>query len=146
MARGINKVTLVGYVGADPQALRFTPSGTAVAVLSIATHESWIDRGTNERQERTEWHNVVLFNKLAEISTEYVKKGALVYVEGKLRARKWTDRSAIERYTTDIVAHQMQMLSQRMRSEREEVDSPVPPVLGDPLPDEAALADDDIPF
>ena len=112
MARGINKVILVGNLGADPES-RFLPSGSAVANISIATSESWKDKQTGEAQERTEWHRVVFFNRLAEIVGEYLKKGSKVYVEGKLRTRKWQDKNGQDRYTTEIVADEMQMLDSK---------------------------------
>ena len=112
MARGINKVILVGNLGADPET-RYTPSGSAVTKIRIATTESWKDRQSGERQERTEWHRVVFFGRLAEIAGEYLKKGSQVYVEGGLRTDKWQDQSGQDRYTTEIVASEMQMLGGR---------------------------------
>jgi len=109
MARGINKVILVGNLGADPET-RYSAGGTAITSLRIATSESWMDKQSGERQERTEWHRVKLFGKLAEIAGEYLKKGRQVYIEGSLRTDKYTDKDGIERYTTDIVANEMQML------------------------------------
>ncbi|MDX5979573.1 single-stranded DNA-binding protein [Vreelandella alkaliphila] len=112
MARGINKVILIGNLGQDPE-VRFTPSGAAVANLNIATSDSWTDRQSGERQERTEWHRVVLFNKTAEIAQQYLKKGAKVYIEGRLQTRKWQDQNGQDRYSTEIVANDMQMLDSR---------------------------------
>ncbi|WP_191237463.1 single-stranded DNA-binding protein [Cobetia marina] len=109
MARGINKAILIGHLGQDPE-VRFTPSGSAVANLSIATTDKWRDRQTGNVQERTEWHRVVMFNKTAEIAQQYLKKGAQVYIEGRLQTRKWKDQQGIERYSTEIVANDMQML------------------------------------
>jgi single-strand DNA-binding protein len=109
MARGINKVILVGNLGADPET-RAMPSGTTVANLRIATSESWRDKQSGEQQERTEWHRVALFGRLGEIAAEYLKKGSQVYIEGSLRTRKWQDKQGNERYTTEIVANEMQML------------------------------------
>ncbi|MDF1678104.1 MAG: single-stranded DNA-binding protein [Legionellaceae bacterium] len=109
MARGVNKVILIGHIGADPD-LRYMPSGNAATTLSVATNESWKDKQTGERQERTEWHRVVCFNRLGEIAGEYVKKGSKVYVEGSLRTRKWQDQQGNDRYTTEIVASDIQML------------------------------------
>jgi len=109
MARGVNKVILIGHVGTDPD-LRYMPSGNAATTLSIATNESWKDKQTGERQERTEWHRVVCFNRLGEIAGEYVKKGSRIYIEGSLRTRKWQDQQGAERYTTEIVASELQML------------------------------------
>jgi len=112
MARGINKVILVGHLGQDPQS-RAMPSGKAVVNLRIATTDQWRDKTTGENKENTEWHNVVMFDRLAEIAAEYLRKGSQVYVEGKLRTRKWQDREGQDRYTTEIVANEMQMLGGR---------------------------------
>ena len=113
MARGINKVIVVGNLGADPDT-RFMPSGNAVTNISVATSESWNDKETGEKQEKTEWHRVVFFGRLAEIARDYLKKGSQVYVEGKLQTRKWEDKEGKERWTTEIIANQMQMLGERM--------------------------------
>ncbi|HAZ79661.1 MAG TPA: single-stranded DNA-binding protein [Porticoccaceae bacterium] len=112
MARGVNKVIIVGNCGQDPET-RFMPSGGAVTNLSIATSESWKDKTSGEAQERTEWHRVVFFNRLAEIAGEYVKKGSKVYIEGSLRTRKWQGQDGQDRYTTEVVASEMQMLDSR---------------------------------
>ncbi len=112
MARGINKVILVGNLGQDPE-VRYMPNGNAVTNMTIATTESWNDKQTGERQEKTEWHRVVMFRKLAEIAGEYLKKGSQVYIEGKLQTRKWQDNNGNDRYTTEIVANEMQMLGSR---------------------------------
>src|ERR1700761_7658217 len=109
MARGINKVILVGNLGADPET-RAMPSGTTVANLRIATSESWRDKQSGEQQERTEWHRVVLFGRLGEVAAEYLKKGSQVYIEGSIRTRKWQDKQGVERYSTEIVGNEMQML------------------------------------
>ncbi|TCV93872.1 single-strand binding protein [Luteibacter rhizovicinus] len=109
MARGINKVIIVGNLGADPET-RYTGSGTAITSLRIATSEAWTDKASGEKQERTEWHRVKLFGKLAEIAGEYLKKGRQVYIEGSLRTDKYTDKDGVERYSTDIIANEMQML------------------------------------
>lgn len=109
MARGINKVIIVGNLGADPET-RYTGSGTAITSLRIATSEAWTDKASGEKQERTEWHRVKLFGKLAEIAGEYLKKGRQVYIEGSLRTDKYTDKDGIERYSTDIIGNEMQML------------------------------------
>ncbi|WP_266159728.1 single-stranded DNA-binding protein [Dyella silvatica] len=109
MARGINKVIIVGNLGADPET-RYTSSGSAITSLRIATSEQWTDKQSGEKQERTEWHRVKLFGRLAEISGEYLKKGRQVYIEGSLRTDKYTDKDGIERYSTDIIANEMQML------------------------------------
>ena len=112
MARGINKVILVGNLGADPET-RYTPSGTAITNLRIATTESWKDRQTGEQVEKTEWHRVVMFDRLAEISAEYLKKGSQVYIEGQLQTRKWQAQDGSDRYSTEIRARDMQMLGGR---------------------------------
>jgi len=112
MARGINKVILIGNLGNDPET-KFLPSGGAVTNVSLATSESWKDKQTGQMQERTEWHRVVFFNKLAEIAGEYLKKGSKVYVEGSLRTRKWQGQDGQDRYTTEIVVSDMQMLDGR---------------------------------
>ncbi len=112
MARGINKVILVGNLGADPET-RYMPSGTAVTNLSVATTESWKDKQTGEQKDRTEWHKVVMFDRLAEIAAEYLRKGSQVYIEGKLQTRKWQDRDGNDRWTTEIRANEMQMLGGR---------------------------------
>lgn len=112
MARGINKVILVGHLGKDPE-VRYSPDGGAVANITLATSESWKDKTSGEKQERTEWHRVVFFGRLAEISGEYLKKGAQIYVEGRLQTRKWQDKEGKDRYTTEIVAGEMQMLGSR---------------------------------
>lgn len=109
MSRGINKVILVGRLGNDPD-VRYTASGTAVTTISVATSESWKDRNTGQQQERTEWHRVVFFGRLAEIAGQYLKKGSQVYVEGSLRTNKYMDKNGIERYSTDINANEMQMI------------------------------------
>ena len=111
-SRGLNKVMIIGNLGSDPE-VRYMPSGGAVATLSIATSEVWKDKDTGQSQERTEWHRAVLFNRLGEISGEYLKKGAKVYIEGSLRTRKWQDKNSVDRYTTEIVASNMQMLDSR---------------------------------
>ena len=110
--RGVNKVILVGNLGQDPET-RYLPSGGAVTNVSIATSETWKDKNSGQMQERTEWHRVVFFNRLAEIAGEYLKKGTKVYVEGSLRTRKWQDQSGNDRYTTEIVGNEMQMLDAR---------------------------------
>lgn len=112
MARGVNKVILIGNLGKDPE-VRYMPSGSAVANVTLATSEQWKDKQTGEQQERTEWHTIVFFNRLAEIVGEYLKKGSQVYVEGSLRTRKWQDKNGLDRYTTEIVAAEMQMLGGR---------------------------------
>lgn len=112
MARGINKVILIGNLGTDPE-VRYMPTGGAVANLTIATSESWTDKTTNEKKENTEWHRVVIYQRLAEIAGEYLRKGSKVYIEGRLRTRKWQDQQGVERYTTEIIANELQMLDGR---------------------------------
>lgn len=109
MARGINKVILIGNLGQDPE-VRYTASGTAVANLRIATSESWRDKQTGEQKENTEWHTVVLFGKTAEIASQYLKKGRQVYIEGRLQTRKWQDKSGNDRFSTEVVGNDMQMI------------------------------------
>jgi single-strand DNA-binding protein len=112
MARGINKVILIGNLGADPET-RYTPSGTAITNLRLATTESWKDRQSGEQVEKTEWHRVVMFDRLAEIAAEYLRKGSQVYIEGQLQTRKWQDQQGQDRYTTEVRARDMQMLGGR---------------------------------
>ena len=112
MARGVNKVILIGNLGQDPE-VKYMPSGGAVTNVTVATSESWKDKNTGEQKENTEWHRVVFFRRLAEIAGEYLKKGSKVYIEGKLQTRKWQDQSGNDRYTTEIVANEMQMLDSR---------------------------------
>ena len=161
MARGINKVILIGNLGQDPE-VRYTQGGAAVANVSVATSESWKDKQTGQPQERTEWHRVVFFSRLAEIVGEYLKKGSKVYVEGSLRTRKWQDQSGQDRYTTEIVAREMQMLDSKGGGQASYPDESAAPAPA-PAPTEAPAAqaaqqgqaaaaeefqdfDDDIPF
>jgi len=148
MARGINKVIIVGNLGGDPET-RYMPSGSAVTNLTVATNESWKDKQTGEQKDRTEWHKVAMFNRLAEIAAEYLRKGSQVYIEGKLRTRKWQDKSGQDRWTTEIIADEMQMLGGRggsgggsapMSSGQDSGLPSSPPQAG---PDDF---DDDIPF
>ena len=159
MARGVNKVILVGNLGADPET-RAMPSGTTVCNIRIATSESWKDRQTGEQQERTEWHRVALFGRLAEVAGEYLHKGSQVYIEGSLRTRKWQDKQGNERYTTESVANGMQMLGGRGGGGAAGPEAPrdrAPAELPEPAGGAAAAAaagagaereefDDDIPF
>lgn len=145
MARGVNKVILVGNLGQDPD-VRYTADGRAIANISIATTDSWKDKNTGEQQDRTEWHRVVFFNRLAEIVSEYLKKGAQVYVEGRLQTRKWQDKEGNDRYTTEIVASEMQMLGGRSGGtadfgggQQQQAPAAAPAPTVDDL-------DDDIPF
>ena len=108
-SRGVNKVILVGNLGADPE-IRYMPQGGAVANMTVATSETWTDKATNEKKESTEWHRVVFYGRLAEVIGEYLRKGSKIYIEGKLKTRKWMDKDNIERYTTEIVGEEMQML------------------------------------
>ncbi len=112
MARGINKVILVGNLGADPDS-RYMPSGSAVTNIRIATTSSWKDKQSGDQQEHTEWHNVAMFGRLAEVAAEYLRKGSQVYIEGRLRTRKWQDKQGNDRYSTEVVANEMQMLGGR---------------------------------
>lgn len=151
MARGVNKVILVGNLGNDPD-VRYTADGRAIANISLATTESWKDKNSGEQQDRTEWHRVVFFNRLAEIVSEYLKKGSQVYVEGKLQTRKWQDQSGQDRYTTEIVANEMQMLGGRAGGTADFGGAPAggqqqsaPAAAPAPAPTMGDL-DDDIPF
>jgi single-strand DNA-binding protein len=155
MARGINKVILIGNLGVDPET-RYMPSGSAVTNIRLATSESWKDKNSGEMQERTEWHRVVMFNRLAEIAAEYLRKGSKVYIEGSLRTRKWQGQDGQDRYTTEIVANEMQMLDGRGMGGSAEFDSarPTPPAGRSSPQGPGAVQeppdmngfDDDIPF
>jgi single-strand DNA-binding protein len=156
MARGINKVILVGNLGQDPET-RYMPSGKAVSNIRIATSEGWKDKQTGDMQERTEWHSVVLFDKLGEIAAEYLRKGSQVYIEGSLRTRKWQDKEGKDRYTTEIVARDMQMLGARGGAGGGEARAERRPAAGggddrgsggpsSPPPSDDGQFDDDIPF
>jgi single-strand DNA-binding protein len=134
--RGVNKAILVGTLGKDPEQ-RYTPNGNAVCNISVATSEQWKDKQTGEKQERTEWHRVSMFGKLAEIAGQYLRKGSQVYLEGKIQTRKWQDKEGKDRYSTEIVADQMQMLGGKRDSSA--------PAAGETL-SQAAPFDDDIPF
>ena len=112
MARGVNKAIIVGTLGQDPE-MRYTANGSAVANISVATNESWKDRETGETQERTEWHRIVIFGRLGEIASQYLKKGSQAYFEGRLKTNKWQDQSGNNRYTTEIIANEMEMLGRR---------------------------------
>ena len=112
MARGVYKVILIGNLGADPE-VRYTPDGAPVANFNLATSESWNDRSSGEKQERTEWHRLVVWRKLAEIAGQYLKKGSKIYIEGKLQTRSWEDQSGQKRYTTEVVVNEMEMLDSR---------------------------------
>jgi len=144
MPRGINKVILVGNLGADPET-RYMPSGSAVTNLSVATSEQWKDKQSGEQKERTEWHKVAMFNRLAEIAAEYLRKGSQVYIEGKLRTRKWQDRDGNDRWTTEIIADEMQMLGGRGGGGSAPMSSGSGTSSAPPQP-AADEFDDDIPF
>lgn len=151
--RGVNKVILIGHLGADPE-IRYMPSGEAVANLRVATNETWKDRQTGEQQERTEWHRVVLFGRLAEIAGEYLKKGRQVYIEGSLRTRKWQGQDGQDRYTTEIVGREMLLIGSRSEAATSdqsasmypEIASPKPPSAKPALQSQEDFEDDDIPF
>jgi len=147
MARGVNKVILVGNLGADPET-KYMPSGDAVTNITVATSESWKDKQSGDKREKTEWHKVVMFRRLAEIAAEYLRKGSQVYIEGKIQTRKWQDKEGNDRYTTEIVADQMQMLGARGGSGFDSA----PTSQSEPAAAKSAPApavddfDDDIPF
>lgn len=157
MARGINKVILIGNLGNAPDS-RYMPNGNPVTTLSVATSESWKDKESGENQERTEWHRVVLFNRLAEIAGEYLRKGSKVYIEGSLRTRKWTDKNEQERYTTEIIGNNLQMLDSRgdasananngfaAQASSNQAPSPAAPQAAKKAEPALAEFDDDIPF
>ena len=146
MARGVNKVILVGNLGADPE-VKYMPNGNAVANVTVATSETWKDKNTGEAKEKTEWHRVVFFRRLAEVVGEYLTKGSKVYVEGKLQTRKWQDNNGVDRYTTEIIANEMQMLGGRSNgggaSSAGPASRPADAAAAAPAEEEF---DDDIPF
>jgi len=144
MARGVNKVIVVGNLGQDPET-RYMPSGSAVTNLRVATNESWKDKQTGEQKDRTEWHSVAMFGRLAEIAAEYLRKGSQVYIEGKLRTRKWQDKDGNDRYTTEIVADEMQMLGSRSGGGAPAMSDSAPASAPPPQPSSNDF-DDDIPF
>jgi len=145
-SRGVNKAIIVGNLGGDPET-RYTQSNSAVTNISVATSESWKDKQTGEKKERAEWHRIVFFGKLAEIAGEYLRKGSKVYVEGSIRTRKWQDQSGQDRYTTEIVGDQMQMLDSR-GDQSQAAQEPAPRPQQDSVPEPAVgpLDDSDIPF
>ena len=153
MARGVNKVTLIGNLGNDPE-VRYSGNGNAVANISLATAESWRDKDSGEQQERTEWHRIVFFGRLAEIVSEYLHKGSQIYVEGRLQTNKWQDKEGNDRYTTQIVANEMQMLGSRGSASTNQESVPQKESTPDSSPKQTQpLAespvdevDDDIPF
>ena len=143
MARGVNKAIILGSLGQDPD-IRYTPAGAAVANISVATNEQWKDKNSGEKQERTEWHRIVFFGRLAEIVGEYLKKGSQVYIEGRIQTKKWEDKEGNDRYTTEIVASEMQMLGGKGESNRQHSEGHNSKVSqGKPAQDDF---DDDIPF
>ncbi len=163
MARGINKVILIGNLGKDPE-VRYSPNGGAVTTITLATSESWKDKNTGEQVDKTEWHRVVFFRRLAEIAGEYLKKGSKVYIEGKLQTRKWQDQNGQDRYTTEVVANEMQMLDSKgggsanfnqaaaPQMQQQPVQQQAAPQAASPSVSQSAPAmtggdfDDDIPF
>ncbi|HET7204269.1 MAG TPA: single-stranded DNA-binding protein [Steroidobacteraceae bacterium] len=161
MARGVNKVILVGNLGKDPES-RYMPNGKAVTNFSVATTDSWKDKQTGEQREQTEWHNIVMYERLAEVAAEYLKKGSQVYIEGRLRTRKWQDKEGRDRYTTEIIANDMQMLGGRpggaggggmggggsgdFSRGADAPSRPAPASAGSRAPAEESPFDDDIPF
>lgn len=153
MARGVNKVILIGNLGQDPE-VKYMPNGNAVANVTIATSESWKDKNTGEQVDKTEWHRVVFFRRLAEIVGEYLKKGSKVYIEGKLQTRKWQDKNGKDNWTTEIIANEMQMLDSRGGGSSDFNQNQGAPAQSAPqsAPAQAAPApanndfDDDIPF
>jgi len=147
MARGINKVILIGNLGKDPE-VRYMPNGGAVCNIALATSETWKDKTTGEPKEKTEWHRVVLFNKLGEIAGEYLRKGSKAYIEGTLRTRKWQGNDGQDRYTTEIVASDMQMLDSRPPSTGGNTNRgpDTPPSQAPAGDDQSGGFDDDIPF
>lgn len=151
MARGVNKVILVGNLGRDPE-VRYSPNGAAIANVTIATSEGWKDKQTGEMQERTEWHRIVFFSRLAEIAGEYLRKGSQIYVEGRLQTRKWQDKEGQDRYTTEVVANELQMLGGRSGGSNQAPDSSSqfdqskPSAPSKPAAKEFDDFDDDIPF
>jgi single-strand DNA-binding protein len=156
MARGLNKVMVMGNLGADPE-VRYMPSGSAITNIRVATSDVWKDKQSGEKQERTEWHRIVLFNRLGEIAAQYLRKGSRVFVEGALRTNKWQDQSGNERYTTEIIASSMQLMDTKGGAGGASFDSDMPQEQGESAPRAAAKAmpamagadeafDDDIPF
>ena len=152
MARGVNKAIIVGNVGQDPE-VRYMPSGSAVAEVSVATSEQWKDKQSGEKQERTEWHKVTFFGRLAEVVGEYVRKGSQIYIEGSIRTEKWQDKQGQDRYTTKIIANEMQMLGGRTGGStgfQQDASSQAPrqsaPAAAPAPAGSSADFDDDIPF
>ena len=144
MARGVNKVILIGNLGADPET-RYTTSGSAITTIRLATSESWKDKQSGEMQERTEWHRVKFFGRLAEIANEYLKKGRQAYVEGSIRTDKYTDKEGVEKFSTEIIANEMQMLGGESDGKQSR-GAPKPAPAKAAPPADADFEDDDIPF
>lgn len=146
--RGVNKIILLGQLGADPE-VRATQTGSSVVNISVATNEEWVNKKTMRKESKTEWHKVVLFNKLAEIAAEYLKKGSQVYIEGKIQTKKWQDQSGNNRFSTEIVANEMQMIGGRSEATK---DYDAPPtqsnskLVPESAPSSEADFDDDLPF
>lgn len=153
MARGVNKVILIGNLGQDPE-VKYMPNGNAVANITVATSESWKDKNTGENIDKTEWHRVVFFRRLAEIAGEYLKKGSKVYIEGKLQTRKWQDKNGKDNWTTEIIANEMQMLDSRGGGSSDFNQNQGAPSQSAPQSEQSQAApapanndfDDDIPF
>ena len=145
MARGVNKVILVGNLGQKPE-MRYTQTNTAVATLSIATSESWKDKDSGEQREKTEWHRVVFFGKLAEIAEQYLDKGSQLYVEGKLQTRKWQDKEGNDRYTTEILGNEMNMLGGRQSSDDGGAYDQSQPTSQNAQSQDSQISEEDIPF
>ena len=145
MSKGINKVILIGNLGSDPE-LRTTGGGTAVCSFSLATSESWTDKQSGEKQERTEWHRIKVFGKLAEICGEYLKKGRQIYVEGSIRTDKFTDKDGVEKYFTDIIASTMQMLGANEGAKSGQSDRPAQRQESKAAPADTGFTDDEIPW
>ena len=150
MSRGVNKVILIGNLGNDPDS-RFMPNGNAVCTLSIATSESWKDKQSGQMQERTEWHRVVLYNRLAEIANEYLRKGSKVYIEGSIRTNKWQDKDGNDRYTVEVIGNSLQMLDSRGDSsmgggQRRPMQQSSAPQTAAPQTAPVTDFDDEIPF
>jgi single-strand DNA-binding protein len=153
MSGSVNKVILIGRLGKDPE-LKYTPNGTPVAKFSLATDEAYKDKTTGEQQQRTEWHNIVAWSKLAEICGEYLTKGKQVYIEGRIQSRQWEDQSGNKRTSYDIVANQMKMLGAKSDFARPPANEPATPTLRDPVrppepapePPDTGITDEDVPF
>ncbi len=145
MARGVNKVILVGNLGQKPE-MRYTQTNTAVATLSIATSESWKDKESGEQREKTEWHRVVFFGKLAEIAEQYLDKGSQLYIEGKLQTRKWQDKEGNDKYTTEILGNEMNMLGSRQSSGDGGAYDQSQPAQKPAEPSASNISEEDIPF